>query len=502
MKVVFRVDASIWIGSGHVMRCLVLAKELERRLFEVTFACLPQKGDLISFIKQRGFDVIELTEADVPLRPTHSADYRAWLQRSVTEDVSDFLAHISDADLVITDHYAIDTGWQTQVKNRLGCKLVAIDDLVRTHDADLIIDQTLGRLPDEYHSQGIVLSGVDYALLNPLFSQRRSKAFKKVVNGKNPKVLISMGGVDAPNATLAVLKAIEPLTNVHVTVLLGKNAPNFQVVSDFCVERSHIQHLEFVEDMASLMLEHDLAIGAPGTTSWERACMGLPSIVVPIADNQLTIAEALEKNNVSLQVALDKLNTHLLDSMFCLIDKAERLQEAGLNICDGLGVYRVVSVIEKNILGKGCIHLVKASQNDIRRVFDWQSLAETRKYALNQNAPSWQEHLSWMNNKLASTTDFFYMIKSLSTEEKLGVVRLDHQTDDHYLVSIFIDPCYFGQGIALSALKMLDAIHPMFYLHATVLKENFASQRLFEKANYQRLSEETFIRKPILELSE
>jgi Spore coat polysaccharide biosynthesis protein, predicted glycosyltransferase len=123
MKVVFRVDASVWIGSGHVMRCLVLADELAKNGHDVTFACLPLEGDMRAFIGERGFNVITLTAPDHVVKPAHDADYVAWLPKPIPDDAHDFINHVHDADVVVTDHYAIEKQWHEIVRARLTATL-------------------------------------------------------------------------------------------------------------------------------------------------------------------------------------------------------------------------------------------------------------------------------------------------------------------------------------------------------------------------------------------
>ena len=150
LKVVIRADASSYIGSGHIMRCLVLADRLKLDGHEVTFATRPQNGDLVALIKRRGFSVYALQQPTDWVAPSTTADYAAWLQVSELEDARQFASASYKPDLVITDHYAIGAKWHEIVKKSYHCKIVAIDDLVRAHNAELIIDQTLLRESGEY----------------------------------------------------------------------------------------------------------------------------------------------------------------------------------------------------------------------------------------------------------------------------------------------------------------------------------------------------------------
>lgn len=346
MKVIFRVDASIWIGSGHVMRCLVLAHELRRNGYRVCFACIPQKGDMCEFIEREGFDVIYLSKPSVEIIPKNSADYQAWLQRTVEEDAQEFVEYLNDVSWVICDHYALGKEWQQLIKQKMAIKIVAIDDLVREHIAEFVIDQTLSRTPDEYHLIEVPLTGVEYALLNPRFSHLRPYAKRRISDLIRPKILISMGGIDLPNATLSVLKALQAGgVNTPITVILGKKSPHFSKVVSWCEQYEHIQHIEFSSDMASMMLSHDVSIGAPGCTSWERACLGLPNIVIPLADNQIEICERLVANRLSLSVSLEDIPNELLSAYQQVCDDWQRMHMHNMNACDGQGVFRVVSKI-------------------------------------------------------------------------------------------------------------------------------------------------------------
>ncbi|OEE76426.1 UDP-2,4-diacetamido-2,4,6-trideoxy-beta-L-altropyranose hydrolase [Vibrio genomosp. F6] len=499
MRVIFRTDASIWVGSGHVMRCLVLADALKKRGHSISFACLSLPGDMISYIEDRGFPVINLNSPKEPCKPQHDADYEAWLQRPSSEDALDFIQVVSNADIVITDHYAISQTWQKLVRQAMGCFLVAIDDLVRDHDADLIVDQTLGRKPAEYSGSARALVGSEYAILAPNFSSLRELAYTRKPPGLKPKVLVSMGGIDNPNATLQSLKILVGKVVAVFTVLLSPRAPHYQQVKSWCASQDDVQHQDFEADMAGLMLKHDLAIGAPGTTSWERACLGLPSILVPLADNQKTICAQLLLHKAIMKVSLEDIDTRLFMTYQQAINQWYELFTSNLKLCDGLGAQRLVLEIQQLIAPDDYsdLQLAFASHGDIKTVYDWQCHPKTREFALNSNVPTWEEHQDWMQHKLASTTDFFYLVEDKSTGKKLGVLRLDKIEHKNYLVSIFVAPDSYGHGVATAALKMADVIHPDLTLRATVLECNKASQKLFKKANYTQQDSETFIRNPI-----
>lgn len=489
MKILIRVDASIWIGSGHVMRCLVIAKELKSAGYDVTFCCLPQNGDLIVFIENRGFKVISLTPSNLEYTPISDTDYTGWLQRTIDEDVADFKSLVDHANIVITDHYAIGKQWQQQIRAHYNCKIVAIDDLVRKHDADLLIDQTLGRNVNEYSNVSKALTGSKYAILEPRFSKLRSFAYQRNVDKNKIKILISMGAIDRFNLSLKVMKALSPIDNIFITVLLGKNSPHYLEVLSYCRKYKSINHIDFSNNMAELMLQHDIAIGAPGTTSWERCCLGLPSILIPVAENQEDNCKALVHANAVIKVDRKEISSQLLSAYKILINKYTEYHHNNMQICDGLGTYRVVEAIVK--LMKHRVKLRHATFSDTDLTYRWQSLPEIRKYFKNSNIPSYSEHSTWMEKTISSKDVELFIISDGSND--VGSLRIDKKPNfSEAEISILIAPEYHGKGYGKLALDTLKKNFSGYTLNAFVQKDNKASQNLFEKSGFVRVDETNF----------
>lgn len=355
MNIVIRVDASIHIGSGHVMRCLVLANSLRDQGHEIYFASRPQKGDLIEFVRNKGFIVKELIAPKIWLEPLSSSDYAAWLQVSWQDDVQDLFDKIENIDMVIVDHYGLNEEWESKVRTHYTCRLVVIDDLVRTHQADIIIDQTLLRNISDYQLKNplsTILAGCDFALLKPLFSSYRNEVMKQRKELADPiQVLVTMGGIDNPNATLKILEVLFSEKNeldLNITVLLSPKAPHYDEVSKLCLKHiNKIKHIDFVDNMAELMSNSCIAIGAPGSTSWERACLGIPSIIVPIAENQRDIANNLELAEAAIKVELSEIEDNLVSAIKELVVSWKTYHNTNLELCDGLGSERVLQYIQE-----------------------------------------------------------------------------------------------------------------------------------------------------------
>jgi UDP-2,4-diacetamido-2,4,6-trideoxy-beta-L-altropyranose hydrolase len=504
VNIVIRADASVYIGSGHVMRCLVLAKALVKQGYEVSFYTRPQAGDLINLIQKSGFEVNELSVPEYWKKPSHNADYEAWLQVPWQDDADSLIQQVNNVDLLIVDHYGLNESWEKYVKSRLSCKIFAIDDIVRKHDADLILDQTLLRNPQEYkeiNPDSAVLAGCDFALIKPNFISYRNKLLNVVKLPSDVNLLVSMGGIDKPNATLLTLETLSKIgfEKPFVTVLLGPNAPNYPSVKNFSLKNpSWIKHIDFVEDMAELISTHHFGIGAPGGTSWERACLGVPSIVIPLADNQQTICAQLIQIGAAIKVEIDDISSSLLSAYRSMVVNWSSMRSANFSLCDGLGLLRVTQCVNSLCSNAAnSITLRRSTKSDIKLIFDWQVLPETRKYSLTPNVPTWKNHKKWMNKKLQAQCDYLYIVQTLTNNNNIGVLRLDRLKKGKYLVSIFIDPQYFGQGIGKKILAYVDMLHPNITIQATVLEANVASQKLFTSAHYQQLAVDIFIRPPI-----
>ena len=507
MKIIIRADASIHIGSGHIMRCLVLAEKLRKQGHDIYFASRPQPGDLVQLVQDKGFTVYELNTPNQWEVPHNNSDYKAWLQTSWQEDAQNLLQKVDNVDLVIVDHYGIGADWELFVKKALSCKIFAIDDLLRAHQADLVLDQTLLRTSNQYqflNPNSMILAGCDFCLLNPLFVNYRNKSLQskpRSLSIESSKVLISMGGIDQPNATLKVLEALSSTTTKKpsVTVLLSPRAPHYKAINQFASQhKDWVLHIDFIDNMAKLMTEHNVAIGAPGTTSWERACLGIPSIIIPLAENQQEISKQLVHTGAAIKVELSEIQKRLIPSYQKMIEQWEKMHSINLSICDGLGIYRTTQAI--NELENGTSHSIAlrvASQSDIKQVYEWQLLPQTRQYALIKKLPTWIEHEQWMKNKLTQKMDYFYIVESLLNRDKIGVVRLDKEEDELYILSIFIDPDCFNKGFAKKALNYIDLLHPEITIKVIVLEENKASQLLFVAAGYSRISSTRFIRYPL-----
>ena len=321
LQITFRTDASLQMGSGHVMRCLALADALCSQGAKCHFICREHPGHLMAIIRQRGYLVSNLaapvqnTQAIIKnsltspqdLQPyqLHQPCYAPWLGIDWQTDAHETAAVLAslNTDWLVVDHYALDQRWELALAAHCH-KLLVIDDLAdRRHYCNLLLDQNLGRAPQDYaalvppHCQ--VLTGPQYALLRPEFAALRPYSLRRrQAQPALRQLLITMGGVDQPNATGQVLQALKTCylpAECCIFVVMGLTAPWLQSVRKLSNQMPWPTEVVVnVNDIAQRMADSDLAIGAAGGTSWERCCLGLPTLMVVLAKNQQSGARALD----------------------------------------------------------------------------------------------------------------------------------------------------------------------------------------------------------------
>lgn len=353
--VTFRTDASLQIGTGHVMRCLTLAEALRQRGASCRFVCRDHPGNLIDVIRQRGFNVHALPFDNHWRVPENSTPIHAsWLGADWQTDAEQTKVGAGGTaiDWFIVDHYALDAHWEQAL--RPNCqRLMAIDDLAdRPHDCDLLLDQNLGRTAEDYgdllRTHTTTLIGPRYALLRPEFAQLRAESLARRANPQLKHLLITMGGVDKDNATGRVLDALNacPLPpGLHITVVMGPHALWLQQVQTQAAEMPRpTQVVAGVDYMARLMAGSDLAIGAAGGTAWERCCLGLPTLVLVLAENQQSGAAALQKAGAAIAMQSVTEIQHVIQNRLLSGDAAllQQLGQSAAQVTDGNGVSQII----------------------------------------------------------------------------------------------------------------------------------------------------------------
>ena len=365
MKVTFRVDASLQIGTGHVMRCLTLADALSTKGAECHFICRGHPGNLVGHIRSKGYGVFVLPPLS-PLADGVSGEiepqlaHAAWLGATQQQDAG-ACAHILrelQPDWLIVDHYALDACWEQALQPHYR-KLMVIDDLAdRRHECDLLLDQTFERDFADYKPRVpatcTLLCGSQYALLRPEFAALRPRSLQRRAKPQLQQLLITMGGVDKDNATGAVLTALqfcELPADCRIIVVVGATAPWLAKVRQQAEQLPWPTEVRVnVSDMAQLMADSDLAIGAAGATSWERCCVGLPTAMLVLADNQKVAAARLDKARAVITLSLDEnLQSEITRHIRAIVSDPLLLKSMSMHasrVADGTGCQAVVNVLE------------------------------------------------------------------------------------------------------------------------------------------------------------
>jgi UDP-2,4-diacetamido-2,4,6-trideoxy-beta-L-altropyranose hydrolase len=347
LKVVFRVDASIEMGIGHVMRCLTLAQTLKENRSNVEFICRKHIGNLIDKIRLSGFNVHELEEFEDAKADTGLA-YSHWLGVTQQQDADDCIDILKakKIDWLIVDHYALNIYWQKKIRPIVD-KIMVIDDIAdRQFDCNILLNQNLGAKKEDYRDKVPdncqLLLGVKYILLRPEFLNLREKSLIERKNTKEIKnILVSIGGVDFKNITYKVLQNLD--SDLDIVIVLGEKSPHSNIINNYVKNKANIGIIIDADNMSQLMLDADLAIGAGGSTSWERCCLGLPTLLYVIADNQNKIAKNLE--NIG---AVKIVKNFSKDMQFATnISNWKMMSGASSKVCDGLGVKRVIEVMHE-----------------------------------------------------------------------------------------------------------------------------------------------------------
>lgn len=351
MKVVIRTDASIEIGTGHVMRCITLAKQLRNEGATVTFLCRKFPGNSMAFIAQEGFQVVSLPYVG-------EVDNIEWTRNNWKQDAEDTKSILEElyheVNILIIDHYGLDTRWEKKIKSYVN-KIMVIDDLAdRPHDCDLLLDQNYylnmhdrysGLVPDDC----VQLLGPDYILLRDEFLNVDINQNKRT--GEINNILIFFGGSDPTGETLKALIAVRNLDIPEINVVVGAVNPRKEQVEQLCAELSNVKYYCQVNNMANLMLKADLAIGAGGATTWERCYLKLPSLVTILAPNQLKLT-----NDVASTGTLINLGYHTEVTASQIEQAVARLlkqpQEMAKMIAGCLAIINIERVRERPILAK------------------------------------------------------------------------------------------------------------------------------------------------------
>ena len=336
-NIVFRVDSGKGVGWGHIIRCSALAQRFKEKKYNISFIVRPHLNNISHILTKNGFNVFYLKNKKY-----------YWKEDAI--QTKNIIKNIDNIDWLVMDNYGLDVRWEKFVRSNVK-KLMVIDDMtLRTHECDLLLDQNYYKNPNKLYSKFIskkskILIGPKFALIRNNFYEKRKKL--KLRNGKINRILISFGGSDNTYEILKVVNAITELDNkkINVDLLLPNPNKNYlkiqKLLSNFKNITMHYQNL----DVAGLMINADLAVGAGGSSNWERCCLGLPSIVSISGKNQLQLTKELEEKGCIVNLGMSKkISSKNYTDIIKNLDKftLNKMSKNGLKLVDGKGTLRVV----------------------------------------------------------------------------------------------------------------------------------------------------------------
>ncbi|MCW5729817.1 MAG: UDP-2,4-diacetamido-2,4,6-trideoxy-beta-L-altropyranose hydrolase [Alphaproteobacteria bacterium] len=488
-----RFDAGEAIGGGHAMRCATFQAALE--------GCGWRTRRAVSRATAQHFGLVG-DGGDIVLPDEGTPEEEARVMR----------AGATGAELLVVDHYGRDRTLEAAARPP-GGKVLVIDDLAdRPHDADILMDATPGRQAADYRPllpEGAqVLPGPAHALVRECFRAARPEALRRRAQAAPPRrILVSCGLIDAANATELALRGIAGTgLDFEIDVILGPRAPHRGAVAQAIAETGLRARLAIdAARMAELMAAADLCIGAGGTSTWERCCVGLPSLVIGVAENQRPTAEALRESGAARilgwigEVAPAGIAATLRE----LADDPQALAamaEAAARLVDGRGAERLLlALLAPRPSAQGAmIRLRPVAAGDEARLLDWQKAPATRRFARDPRIPTAGSHAAWFAARLNDPSCLLTIIEA--DGEPAGFLRLDRRGNAFgrpmHEISIAIAPDHYRRGIARAALALAARLMRGCELVAFVLEANDASHRLFREAGYSTEADGYYHLKP------
>lgn len=348
MRVGIRVDASPIMGTGHLRRCLSLAQALRRQGDKLCFVSRALGVDSRKLIQQQDFRHAIILPHGKGALPDPMIPHSEWAEVELAEDIDQSIAALEAfaPDWVVVDSYSFDARWHDAIRRGLACKIAQIDDVAdRTIAPDMLIDHNYvddhcAKYAGRLRGQPVVLGGPQFALLGPSFESARRYSFVHEVRS----IGVFMGGVDIGNYSATVLDALDQAGfDGPVEIVTTSANPNLELLRAKAVHRAKTHICVDLPNLADFFARHDLQVGAGGGASWERCCVGVPTLLVVIAANQQAVAPQLACQGI-VALAARPTRNEIADQLAELLrnpDKRRELSIRSRQLVDGRGASRV-----------------------------------------------------------------------------------------------------------------------------------------------------------------
>jgi UDP-2,4-diacetamido-2,4,6-trideoxy-beta-L-altropyranose hydrolase len=495
VKIFFRVDSSAKIGSGHVMRCLTLAEALCKKGAYVKFISRDHPGNINHLIIKAGFQVNILNQPKLKSKKVKN-EYENWLGISEIIDAQETIKEIKnqEPDWLIVDHYSLSEKWEKELRQYVK-KIFIIDDIAnRKHDCDLILDQNwFKNMETRYKSfvpvTCIGLLGPKYALLRPEFAY-----FRKKFNPRNEivkRVFVFFGGSDPHNLTSMTIKALSnpELAHLKVEVVIGDNNPHEDEILNLIKSIKNINFHKQVSNIASIMSKTDFSIGGGGVNLWEKVCLGLPSMVISLSENQKVQLSDLKNEEIIHFIGdVSIVNTDIIKKNILFFCKNFSILKKQTNkikkIVNGNGVNIVTDFLISDMSNLQW-ELRNAVKHDMKLYWVWANDSKVRENALTKKIITWNEHVKWFKNKLLNSKSILFLI----FVEKVPVGQVRFEIEKEFArIDFSIAKQFRGRKIAK---QMLNKSVNKFWENNTlsvlgeVLPQNISSSKIFESLGFK-----------------
>jgi UDP-2,4-diacetamido-2,4,6-trideoxy-beta-L-altropyranose hydrolase len=473
---IIRTDAGAVIGTGHAMRCLALAQAHFDRGGRVTFLMAQGAPSIEGRLKDEGAEVFTVAS------PPGSEKDAEELAR---------LAADCDAPWVILDGFHFDTGYQ-KILEQNGLSILLIDDCGRPGmvRADLLLNQNIAAREDLYplrKPEARLLLGTGYILLRREFLRWREwkRAFPDVAR----KILVTFGGSDPVNATCKVLEALSrlPVEGLEVCVVIGPQNMYAESIRNAAADFPIcIKVVSESRDMASLMAWADFAVSSGGSTCWELAFMGVPSLIASIAENQDETVAILHAAGKAEAFSLRNGTTgDLADRILNIIRSREHRMDLSRQIQEGLDGGGAMKVL--TAMGDATLFLRPAEFADMRLVWKWRNEPYARSVSFHRDPIPLGDHRDWFSERLRDPESRIF-IGTTKDGIPAGVIRFSLQREDAE-VSVVLDPLYRGKGLGRNLIRAgvqrLFRTAGVMRIHSYIKTENEISIRAFLSAGFR-----------------
>ena len=510
MEIVFRTDASLDIGTGHVTRCLTLANALRKKGAKCRFICRASSKAMGERIEQERFEVVFLEELNADEErnslPGPQLAHAGWLGTDWQTDADQTIAALGEnrPDWLVVDYYALDFRWEIALRPQCG-RIMVIDDLAdRKHDCDLLLDQNLvenmeRRYQDLVPENATCLLGPQYALLQSLYAELHPRTPPRI--GPVKTILIYFGGADQQNLTGRAIEAFLALNrpDIHLDVVVNPGGQQTQALEQLVQNLPNITLYGFVPSLAYLMLKADLSIGAGGATSWERCCMGLPSIVITLADNQRPIAAEMYQQGLvhwlgdEESVSVSNLKEALDD----IVKRKDALTEWSIRcrtLLEGKGAEQVTAILMLN--AQTSLIARTARLDDEALILQWANDPLVRQNAFNSNKIDAVTHRNWFYNRLRNPEGCQIYIVETDLGLSIGQVRFE-QSDGAWEIHYGLAAIARGRGLGVpllsTAIRAFRQFQKGVNVFGRVKLENIPSQKIFEHLGFTSAQGEEYI---------